>query len=225
MIPGTVPSGNVRRQFVVPSAQEHPARLGPVAPFAEFSPKMRNNIGNIVVTLLLGVVVATGATGCDVKVRDDGEDDGASGATGAPAGTDLEPGSPGSWKTACSAREDCLEENAACIASTATPTGGICTGPLAKRAYLAECTPYVEGGGDVCSGFACQGLPPNPQGKAGICTLAGCIRDADCGVGAICYAQGVTTLCLATCSTSDDCAGFACVSASPTTNVCLVQTQ
>lgn len=172
--------------------------------------------------MALGFVGLVGAAACDVKVRDDGEDDGASGSTGS---TDLTPGSPGAWKSACSSREDCLDENAACVASTTTSTGGMCTGPLAKRAYLAECTPYIEGAGDVCSGFSCQGLPPNPQGKAGICTLSGCIRDSDCGVGAICYAQGLATLCLATCSSSEDCAGFACVSASPTINVCLVQTQ
>jgi hypothetical protein len=211
---------------VVKAPAAHPPTVAGVASRCELIRKKWSNIAKMIsLPGLLAVVFLVSATGCDVKVHDDGEDSGSGGTSAATAGTDLEPGSPGSWKQACTTREDCLEENAACIASSATATGGICTGPLAKRAYLAECTPYIEGAGDVCSGFACQGLPPNPQGKAGICTLSGCIRDADCGAGAICYAQGVATLCLATCTTSDDCAGFACVSASPTINVCLVQTQ
>ena len=178
---------------------------------------------------LAGIALATvvSAAACDVKVRDE-EEDAAGGAAGST--TTLTPGSPGAWKSACTKREDCLDENAACIGNPAAPGTGRCTGPLAKRAYLAECAPYVDSGGDVCSGFACQALPANNvQGKQGICTLAGCIRDADCGAGAICYAQqqGLVELrlCLATCTSSADCAGFACVSASPTTNVCLVQTQ
>lgn len=170
------------------------------------------------VSLLWIVCVAA----CDVKVRDD-EENGGAGSGGA---SSLIPGSPGAWKSPCTKREDCLEENAICIANPASPGTGRCTGPLAKRAYLAECAPYADGGAEVCSGFTCQAMPANNvQGKQGICTLGGCIRDADCGAGAICYTQGVVQLCLATCSSQEDCAGFACVSASPTINVCLVQTQ
>lgn len=157
-----------------------------------------------------------------MKVRD--EEEGGAGSGG--GSTNLTPGSPGAWKSACSKREDCLDENAVCFGNASSPTGGVCTGPLAKRAYLAECNANDVNGGQVCSGFTCQALPANNlQAKQGICTLGGCIRDADCGAGAICYAQGLLQLCLATCKTSDECAGFACVSASPTINVCLVQTQ
>ena len=168
------------------------------------------------------LVAAVGSAACDVKVRD--EEDGSAGSGG--TSSSLTPGSPGAWKSPCTKREDCLEENAVCVANPAVPGAGRCTGPLAKRAYLAECAPYADGGGEVCSGFTCQAMPANNvQGKQGICTLGGCLRDADCGAGAICYAQGLVQLCLATCASSDDCAGFACVSASPTINVCLVQTQ
>jgi hypothetical protein len=169
--------------------------------------------------LLAAVGLAAFGVGCDIKAVDDAT------AAGGSSG-ELTPGSKGAWKSACSSRADCLEENAACLTGltgTGGGTNGVCTGPLARRAFLAECAGYAEGAAAVCSGLACQALTPNAQGKAGICTLAGCTRDSDCGAGAICFAQGLATLCLATCASSDDCAGFACVTATSTTNVCLVQ--
>ena len=209
MIPRSVRVGNDQRFGVTPRRAASPAP------------------SQLLWFVLVGLFPVAGA-GCDVKVRD--EEDGAAGAAGAAGarsatGNQLAPGSPGSWKADCAAKADCKEANAACLAIGNGSSARVCTGALDRSAYLQECAGNATGAAAVCAGLACQALNPNRQGRAGICTLAGCASDADCGAGAHCFAQGAQPICLAGCTSAADCPGFACVIATPAVSVCLVEMQ